>query len=293
MEWDGATGLSWVLDGGNRMSYVVYKHTTYDCLTGVKMRIGVNIPKELHQRLQPLKETINISQICREALEAKVEKYERMKARLDGDEFNAVVDRLGEREKEFLNAIDFDWELLGYEDAASWTKAASWDDWDYVLEDLAYLKERNLPHWQVMHPRIAGIKSFHDRDMEMSYRIGQVREQHRNFDRWINRYKGGIDRHAIEQEYMTAWIRHVKAVWELVRQRELEDLDRQLAQRPAPPEPEVPEHLFGDTRTPGQQGFRVVPHRSRLIGVVDPAKLNRLINDPDLGKSFEGEDEAQ
>ena len=257
------------------------------------MRIGINVPNELMKRLEPLKPELNISQVCRDALIAKAEKHERMITRLDDDGTRAAVNRVWEHEKEFLAAIEFDWEMLGYEDAASWVRAASWDDWDYVLEDLDDLKERNWPHWKVMAPRIEGIKSFHDRDMELSRRMRQVSEQHRDFDRWLNRYRGGIDRQAIQQEYMTAWINHVKAVWELVRQRELEHLDRQLAERPAPPEPEVPEHLFGHARLQDNQPFQVVPHHSRLTDGVDPLKLNRLINDPDLRKSFAGEDEAQ
>ena len=57
------------------------------------MRIGINIPKELHQRLQPLKGTMNISQICREALEAHVEKYEEYTGWLDSDDARELVSR--------------------------------------------------------------------------------------------------------------------------------------------------------------------------------------------------------
>ena len=41
------------------------------------MRIGINIPNELHRRLEPLKQHINISQICREAIEERIGCYEK------------------------------------------------------------------------------------------------------------------------------------------------------------------------------------------------------------------------
>ena len=210
------------------------------------VRIGINIPNELMKRLEPLKPELNISQVCRDALTAKAESHERMLARLDDDGIKAAVNRIWEHEEEFLAAIEFDGENLGYEDAASWVKAASPDDWDYVLEDLDDLKERNLPYWRALPPpRVEGVKSFHDRDMELSRRMKQVREQHRDFDRWLRR-QGGIDHRTIEREYMTAWITYVKAVWELRQQRLQEYFDSRLAQRAAPPEPEVPEHMLAD-----------------------------------------------
>ena len=58
------------------------------------MRIGVNIPEDLYQRLKPLKETVNISQVCREAIEAYVNDYERALSRNEADGMDDVVDRL-------------------------------------------------------------------------------------------------------------------------------------------------------------------------------------------------------
>jgi len=210
------------------------------------MRIGINVPNELMKRLEPLKPELNISEVCREALINKVESYERMLSRLDDDGIRSAVNRVWEHEKEFLQAIEFDWEKLGYEDAANWVKAASWDDWDYVLEDLKDLEERNWPHWKVMPPWIEGIKSFHDRSVELSHRMEEVRKHDRNFDRWLYRSQGGIDYQAIEREYMTAWISYVRAVWDLRQQRLQKYLDWRLAQLSPRPEPKVPDYMLED-----------------------------------------------
>lgn len=240
------------------------------------MRIGINIPNELVKRLEPLKPELNISQVCRDALTAKAEKYERMMAELNDSETSPVVDGVWEQEREFLTAIDFDWEMLGYEDAAAWVKAAGWDDWNYVLEELDYLKERNLPHWQVVTPRVAGVNSFHDRDMELRRRMEQARGHHRAFDRWLYRHQGGIDLRAIEREYTTAWITYVKAVWDMRQQRLQEYLDWRLAQRPALPEPDVPEHLLSDVQSQEEPPFQVVPHQAGYAPGIDPRRLNHL-----------------
>ena len=59
------------------MFYANPWHKTYlERWTNV-MRIGINIPNELHRRLEPLKQYINISQICRDAIEDRIKCYEK------------------------------------------------------------------------------------------------------------------------------------------------------------------------------------------------------------------------
>jgi hypothetical protein len=61
---------------------------------GEQMRIGINIRNELMRRLEPLKPALNISQVCREALAAKAESYERMVAGLDDDGIRSAVGKV-------------------------------------------------------------------------------------------------------------------------------------------------------------------------------------------------------
>ena len=82
------------------------------------MRIGVNIPDDLYQRMKHIKHTVNVSQVCREAIEAYVEDYERARARLESDGADEVVKRLsGEEEHRTV-----DWEELGWKDARDWVE---------------------------------------------------------------------------------------------------------------------------------------------------------------------------
>ena len=246
------------------------------------MRIGINIPNELMQRLEPLKPDLNISQVCRDALVEKAEKYERMEASLREDEINAVVDVLWEREQTVLDAVDLDWEMLGYEDAAAWSKAAGQDDWDDILEEIESCNERGWPEWRIVPPTLSGVKWLTDHRRELDQREERVRQTDLKLYLRVLRLSLERDPQAIQRKYMTAWLTHVRAVWELVKKRQIEHLERQLAQRAAPPTPEVPEHLLGDAQAREQQRFRVLAHAARLSDGVDPLRLNHLIDDPDM-----------
>ena len=257
------------------------------------MRIGINIPDELMQRLEPLKPDLNISQVCREALVAKAEKYERMAASLRDEEINAAVDALSEREQALSDAVDLDWEMLGYEDAAAWTKAATWDDWDDLLAELHMYMETNWPEWKIIPPSIDGVKSIFDRRGELHMREQQIRETDRSLYLRLLKKLAQRDHEAINRQYMTAWLTHVKAVWELVTQRDLERLEHRWAQRGAPPTPEVPERMFDDSQSPNGSPFRVAAHEAELVDGVDPLKLNRIIDEPSVEGYQAVEDRGQ
>lgn len=214
------------------------------------VRIGINIPNDLMKRLEPLKPELNISQVCREALVAKAESQEQMQARLENDAIGPALAGLLEQEKEFLTAIRFDGQGLGWEDAAAWVKAASDDNWNDFLEDIEWLDEHNRPHWEIRPLFIDGVKHFHHREMELRDRMKQARQENSGFDRWLHRRHGGIDYQTIEREYMTAWTAYVSAVWERYRQllteyREDLNKERSGAWRNRPT-PEVPELLLSD-----------------------------------------------
>ena len=260
------------------------------------VRIGVNIPNELMKRLEPLKPELNISKVCRDALEAKAASYERMQARLANDAIWPATDRLLEQEMEFLAAISFDWQELGWGDAASWVGAASHDDWNDFLEEIEWLNENNWPHWKIMHRRIDGVKHFHERTMELRDSMKQAQQKNPGFDRWLHRRRGGIDYQAIEQEYMTAWTAYVSAVWERYRQSLSEYLERLNKERLETWRnrhlPEVPENLVGDAQSREEPPFQAVPHHAAYAPGIDPLKLNHLIGDLDVAE-FLGKQERR
>ena len=223
------------------------------------MRIGINIPKELHQRLQPLKGTMNISQICREALEAHVEKYEEYTGWLDSDGAKELVAEICQKEFGRKALVEVDWETIGYQDAKDWVQAATLADWDY------WNRCRSDPHhkdtvWTfgrhvregLMKGRFVSpgaARTFHERHREYT---DLIHEQDDEFLDWMNEEYDGLgpvyDRGAAEQAYGLAWMTYTSAVWEKIcglrpayqlrRQRE------QLESRQTRPTPEVPEHIL-------------------------------------------------
>ena len=230
------------------------------------MRIGVNIPKELHQRLQPLKGTMNISQICREALEAHVEKYEEYIGWLDSDGAKEVVAEICEKELERKALVEVDWEAIGYQGAKDWVQAATLADWDY------WNRCRSDPHhkdtvWTFgRHVREGLMKgkfvspgaarTFHERHREY---MDLIHQQDDEFWDWMNEEYDGLgpvyDRGTAEQAYGLAWMTYTSAVWEKIcglrpayqlrRQRE------QLESRQTRPTPEVPEHILEEIQRGG------------------------------------------
>ena len=250
------------------------------------MRIGINVPNELLQRLEPLKPELNISQVCREALEAKAESYEQMQARLGDAGVREAVARVWEQEKEFRAAIDFDWETLGYEDARAWVKAATRDDWNELLDWIEWSKESKTPEWEIFPPIIDGVNTIGERFRELTDSIRRMEGQEPAFRVWFWQKCGANGYMVNEREYMTAWMAYTKAAWGLVRQKEreyLEERSRQLQEtRRNRPAPEAPEHLLADIRPRGMEPYEVVPHHAGFAPGVDPENPKRILADLDV-----------
>ena len=230
------------------------------------MRIGINIPKELHQRLQPLKGTMNISQICREALEARVEKYEEYIGWLDSDAAREVVAEICEKELERKALVEVDWEAIGYQDAKDWVQAATLADWDY------WNRCRNDPHrkdtvWTFgRHVREGLMKgkfvspgtarTFHQRHREYTDR---VYKQDDEFWDWMNEEYDGLgpvfDSITAEQSYGLAWMTYTSAVWEKIcglrEAYRLRWQREQVESRQDRPTPEAPDHIFEEIQRGG------------------------------------------
>ena len=211
------------------------------------VRIGINIPNDLTRRLEPLKPELNVSEVCREALVAKAESYERMIAGLDNEHIQSAVGAVWEQEREYLVVIEVSWEALGCEDAAAWVIAAKLEDWEHLHHRQAVIENQGRPSWGFPPPVIEGVKDFTERRGEFRSR---VQRQGDDFVDWLYEEHGGIDYGVAEREYMTAWLSYTNAVWKLICQKREEHQqrlrsDREEARRNRPV-PEVPRHTFAD-----------------------------------------------
>jgi len=145
-------------------------------------RISISIPDSLMAKLEPIKDGINISQLCREALEQRVAAWERAAERNGKDlDLDALVDRLrGERD-----LFGGKFEQFGKNNAADWLTVAPYLE----IQDIAtHNHSEGMPKYKLPHSAFKAMK----RDMQ--------------------EMKLGCDgSHAVV--YKTAWIDYVKTVW--------------------------------------------------------------------------------
>ena len=117
-------------------------------------RISISVPDSLIAKLEPIKDGINISQLCREALEQRVSAYERASSE-NGHELNldSLVDRLrGERD-----LVGGKFESLGKQNAATWLSIAPYME----IRDVAETRRPDaMPKYKL--PRAAFKTMKHD-----------------------------------------------------------------------------------------------------------------------------------
>ena len=194
------------------------------------MRIGLNIPDDLLTRLEPLKPSINVSQICREAIEAYVDCYERASARIEDDGTLEEAVRIWRQEESRV----VDWEELGCIDGKTWVEKAELEDLENLFHNLRVTKRKNrepfIPFWRY----ISDTKDFgHRRGEHTEWFIWQC-----ELDETGNPYTRA------EREYTRGWLTYVTVVWQQVDRRRRAHARKMVDQRNFRPQPEVPARLL-------------------------------------------------
>ena len=151
-------------------------------------RISVSLPEEFMGRLEPIKESINVSQVCREALEKRIAAFE-LAANHQGG--NVDMEDLINRLREEREVVEGKFEELGRNNAAAW------------LSTSAYLELKNVAE----SDGVTDLQSF--RLPRAAFRI--MKED-------MEEAKVGIEgAHAVM--YKTAWLDYVRVVWAGVMDR--------------------------------------------------------------------------
>ena len=165
-------------------------------------RISVSIPDELIARLEPIKDRINVSQVCREALERRIASFERAAQQHAEDiDLEGLVDRL----REDRAIVGGKFERLGRRNAAGWLGTGT------------YLEVRT-------------IAENHNSSNMHGYRL--PRAAFRTMKRDMERERLDCEGvHAVA--YKTAWLDYVKAVWAEVVNRLEEQADGMEPEEPA------------------------------------------------------------
>jgi hypothetical protein len=205
------------------------------------MRIGINVPDDLYERMEPLRRNrvTNVSQVCRDAIKAHVEAYERALARAKEDGMDSVAERLGNR----LVPQELDWELLGIEDAKVWVQLAKVEDFEYLLHRLEVFERQGRSPYEVPIPRVQGAKFFEAR----SYEHEEWFDRQAEADEERNPY---VEAKLV---YQRGKISCILAVWNMAkeiakRKSNAEAIARKRSRREARSQIEVPDHLIESSR---------------------------------------------
>ena len=148
-------------------------------------RLSITMSDELMVRLEPIKERINVSQVCREALERRIIAFEGSNGK-EGD--NLDKENLITRLREERTLIEGKFEDLGRHNASAW------------LETVSYVDLRN----------VAEIQNTPDMDR---YRLPRAAFQTMKID--MAEAKVSCEG-AHATAYKTAWLDYVIGIWDEV-----------------------------------------------------------------------------
>ena len=156
-------------------------------------RISVSVPEELLARLEPMKETINVRQVCRDALERRIQAFERAaKVQTDTLDVEALIERL----RDERGLVEGRFEELGRHNAESWLGATAYLELKAVTESNGALR---MGKYRLPSSSFKTMK----RDMEKE-RVTVEGPQ--------------------AVTYETAWLEQVRTVWtQVIEQLESED----------------------------------------------------------------------
>ena len=164
-------------------------------------RISISIPDKLMAKLEPMKDGLNISQLCREALERRVAAFERASGH-EGLDLNGLVERL--RDERSIEESKF--QDLGKDNAGRWLNSVSFLDLKSVAETSS---SSSMPKYKL--PRAAfKIMKQDMAEAKVSCENGQA------------------------VAYKTAWLDYVRSVWAQVG----DQIEDSQPSQPAEAEPE-------------------------------------------------------
>jgi hypothetical protein len=185
------------------------------------MRIGVNIPDELLNRIEPLRPFTNVSKICKDAIMKYVETYERAKKQAIENGAQETAERLFQQQKSLI----VDWEVLGLEDASSWAQLASIDKWEAMFNILDVFERQGRSPFesQVPIPRVEGVKEYHERSHELDGDNGWF-DQQIQMNENVNPYVSS------QLDYQKGFISYIMVIRQMIREKAAADLKQRIAE---------------------------------------------------------------
>ncbi len=204
------------------------------------MRIGINVPDDLLDKVKQVRNSVNVSEVCRYALQRIVEEGRRVTVRVERD---GVEEKIVWLDAQTTPPEEPDWVALALDDAAVWFKGVTPAGWEHFLHECNILRRQGRDEsemvdiWSSMYDAKGIRRHLHD---SKEWIISEFEREEMT----------GVRSNAWEratQTYARAWLGYVHEVRRrLERRREEANAQRQAereAARRARPEPEVPEQL--------------------------------------------------
>lgn len=220
------------------------------------MRIGVNVPGELIKRIEPIRPLLNVSQICRDAIETYARNCDRA-ARLDEA---ALVEAEAARLLGQERRVNVDWEDMGYHDGKAWAEASDLEDFEDAFHNLG-IAQRNGGTWQPWMMSVQGkgaqsVKNYwqrHNEHAEWYQQQCAIRPESNPFQE-------------AERLYTAGWLAYVGTVWKMIQDRREEQRREWEAAmrktRESRPAPRIPKSVEDEMRPPRQTTPLTPPHRA-------------------------------
>ena len=185
------------------------------------MRIGINVPNDLLNRVKAIRPEVNVSQICRDALEERAHKAERVVAQVASDGMEECIQRFAFSSK--APSIEPDWVAYALKDARDWTMSVTPEEWEFFCyqRDTLVRLGRGNENWHAELSHRDDVKSFTVRARE-------------NEEWFICQYEIDVDsnvRELARDEYCRTWMAYAEEVRRLVEERRREKSDNVLAER--------------------------------------------------------------
>ena len=188
------------------------------------MRLGINVPNELLKRVKKIRPQVNVSQVCREALEHYVEIAEQAKAQAAADRVDTHVDRL--LQDVTAPPIEPDWVAFALDDARDWTRAVTPGKWKRFIYESDFLRRKGRDEaemvdiWSGSGDSAGLLHHLHESNEWFEYKFEQQFES------------GGSDPHVkAREEYSRAWLGYVNEVRRKLEKHYKEEYDRVMAER--------------------------------------------------------------
>ena len=205
------------------------------------MRIGINVPNDLLTQVKQIRPEINVSQVCREALEHRVEVARRVT--------QAIGNAVGEHVNRLAQSVarpptEPDWVAHALDDARAWVEAVTPEIWERFTYQADFLRTQGRDEAEMVtlwSEEGEGVKGFQKHlDENREWFVSQ-------YDLQFETGTGPDPRVKAEREYARAWLGYVNEVRRLLERHHKEEYDRVMAERAlyrqSRPAPKLPPQL--------------------------------------------------